>query len=1439
MSRMAKFVGFVCSISIAISTAAVLCSSRGPTSVTPSAAGATPPADSGTIGCPAEVASTSEILATLSSLPLRFDENLGQTDPAVRFVHRAPDATVFLTPSETVFALLGEEKTGVVRMRFAGGSREPVLTGEDELPGRTNHLRGDDPSRWTTNVRGFGSVRCRAVYPGVDIVFHGRAGVLEYDFVVAPGADPTPIALEFEGVTSVRVDESGDLLLDNDAGTLRQRRPTVYQDSHSGRREVEGRYTVREDGRVAFSLAEYDAARPLVIDPQLVFSTYLGGNSRTVPFGVAVSQDGHVFVTGDTFSTDFPTTTGAKQTSYGGGGPAIAFSNTSFISGDAFVTKLNAAGTALVYSTYLGGSADDLGFAIAVDVDNHAYVAGRTASTNFPVTAGAFQTANSAGDYAGFVSKLAADGASLVYSTYVGQSGLDEVHAIAVDSGSQEVCLTGRASVGASGPTMTLATPGALDAVAHPTRGDCFVAKLNAAGSAFVFFTYLGDGGEVGYGVRYAPRTHPEQQGADVVVAGATDGGLPATPGAFQTTYGGGQRDGFVSRFGPAGEHRWTTYLGGPVTPFWNTGADYCTSVASAPDGTVYVTGATQSRGFPSTAGAYQSAPADSNAFVARLRADGSGLVYSTFLRANPDSAGWAITLDAVGAAYVMGRAADGFPAVGTALPFAPSGGFRVFVAKLDPSGATLEYSSRFGGSGQTSTSIQREFCGGLSRHPSASSLVIAGYTAATDFPVTPGAFRTTAPSGVLLQSGTTILGSTAWVARISPDTPNDGEPPVVAILTPTSDAVVGSADLRVDVSVTDASATSVSSSPAASWTPADLPAGGGATSALVTLPAGDGEKFVSVSARDAAGNVGGTAVRVVLDTTAPEFTLVSPVSGTVTALPTVGVRVDVSDLTATTVEIDGQSTSLPAGSGTADVAIELEPGPNSIVIRAIDAAGNHNERTVVVALDVEAPVVRILEPANGALFGPGQEDVPVLASVDDLSATHVDSQPLGVLGDLPAGGAVAHGYVSLEEGANSIRVVATDESGLAGEDTVVVVLDTTAPSVGFVSPSSLMALRGEVDVEIAADDGLMGSGVESVDVFCDGSRVASWDVPPYRFVLDTATLDTDGPKILRAVAQDRMGLWSAVEIVVVADNSPPEVMIYRPLAGALVAGTVPFEASVLDVGSGVREVRFQVNGVPATTGGTMAFSPPLTPLTGGVVGATVDTAQWPDGQAIFRVEVLDAAGNSAAAEVPTFIDNTRPSNLRILSPADRAVVSGTISITAEAVDADIASVRLFVDGVEVAGSPGPFVSAQFDTQTRLDGTMQIEVRAWDAAGNMSTRGISVQLDNIQLVSAPGVLNLQQVNGAAFSVLLGGPNLSLTMPPEDHTFQLLIPGGNAVTASAVTLLSTGRLRVEFPRAAVVASARAGIANAFDFVTCRVLVDGRAQILWLLKLVGKH
>jgi hypothetical protein len=591
----------------------------------------------------------------------------------------------------------------VLQATLLGGNAAANLTGLERLLTTTNYFIGSDPRRWKTNIPNYAKVKYSGVYPEVDLVFYGNQDLLEYDFTVSPGADPGVIALGFEGITDLRVDKKGDLILRTDAGEIRQSRPVVYQQIDDARRIIPATYLIKGKKQIAFQIANYDRSKPLVIDPTLAFSTYLGGSGTDIGDGIAVDSAGNAYITGGTVSTDFPVTPGAFQT-----GQASPFQF------DAFVTKMNSTGTALIYSTYFGGNNRDIGNDIALDGAGNAYVTGLTDSGNLPTTPGAFRTTPVGTDeFDAFAMKLNATGTALVYSTYLGPiigSG------IAVDSAGNAY-ITGQAN--GDYPT----TPGAFQTVSGGSS-EAFVTKLNSTGTALVYSTFLG-----GSGFDAASKIAIDSAG-NAYVTGEAGPGFPVTPGAFQTSSN-GFREAFVTKLNATGTALvYSTYLGGSNT-------DVGQGIAVDLAGNAYVTGDSDSLNFPTTAGAFQTVKAAGlDAFVTKLSATGNALAYSTYIGGDGNDFGSDIALDLAGNACVVGQTeSSDFPTTAGAIQSGKAGNSDAFITRLNPTGAGLVFSTYLGGGNSDSArSIAVDPAG---------SIYLSGETFSADFPTTPGAFQT------------------------------------------------------------------------------------------------------------------------------------------------------------------------------------------------------------------------------------------------------------------------------------------------------------------------------------------------------------------------------------------------------------------------------------------------------------------------------------------------------------------------------------------------------------------------------------------------------------------------------------------------------------------------------------------------------------------------
>ena len=697
--------------------------------------------------------------AEFGKLPLCFEINRGQADSGIQFIARGDGYMLSLIDGGAVL----QSRTGTMQMSLVGSVRtsssvpstgQPV--GEQLLPGRINYFLGNDPEEWKTDLPTYAKVRYPHVYPGIDLVYYGNQRQLEYDFIVAPGANAAVIQMRFDGKKAMHVDSKGDLVLEEANGSATLHKPVVYQVKGGERRSVAGAFEISRTGTVSFRLGGYDHDAQLVIDPVLVYSTYLGGSGMSDQIGnhngdqgngIAVDASGSAYVVGRTFSADFPVTGGAFQKKNKALGDTV------------FVSKLNPQGTALVYSTYLGGSglysggnlgSGDGGYAIALDAGGNAYLTGYTYSADFPVTSGAYSKTIVSQFQNVFVTKLNAAGNALVYSTLIG-AGIGQ--GIAVDAAG-DAYVTGN-----TGSTQYPTTPGALQPYnagqalfLNFSTSNAFVTKLKADGSGLDFSTYLG-----GSGIKI-PNNDSNGDGATAIavdsagnsyVTGYTNSAnFPITSGAFQTSYPGKQNtpypelsisNAFVSKLNADGTALvYSTYLGGTGYLSYATGylsgvGDQANSIALDSLGNAYVGGTTASLDFPVVTGGLSIAGDNAGAgFVSKLNAAGSALELSTYVGGGGTSVN-ALQLDSNQNIYLAGTAGTGFPQTADAVP---SQSCCVFVSKLNADAAALEYSTLLG-STATSTAAALAV-------DSLGATYVTGSTNSAMFPVTAGAAQTT-----------------------------------------------------------------------------------------------------------------------------------------------------------------------------------------------------------------------------------------------------------------------------------------------------------------------------------------------------------------------------------------------------------------------------------------------------------------------------------------------------------------------------------------------------------------------------------------------------------------------------------------------------------------------------------------------------------------------
>ena len=661
-----------------------------------------------------------------NSLPLFFVQNAGTADASVRYIVETSEMQAAFAGDSATFRIHGEQ----VQVRFEGANTGAALEGIEALAARANFFVGQDPREWHTGVPTFQKILYRGLYAGIDLTYSGTKDRIKSEFAVAPGADPRLIRLEYSRTLSIAA--NGDLIARSAGSELRERAPEIFQETAAGRVQIAGRYRLIDERTAGFEVGRYDASLPLVIDPVISYSTYLGGTGMSAVTGLAVDSGGNLYVTGWTEAPDFPIV-GAEQAANQGGV-------------DVFVAKFNPAGTALIYATYIGGRSDDRGAAIAVDASGQAYVTGSTTSTNFPLASPIRTTLG--GSKTAFVLKLNAVGNMLLYSTYLGGTNWETGNAIAVD---------GSGNMYVAGDTQSANFP-VLNAVQSAIAGgmDAFITKLTSAG-ALSFSTFLG-----GTGNEHAGGIAVDGTG-NVYVAGGTYSTNFPLKIPIQAINGGSQ-DAFVTKLNASGSAIvYSTYLGGNGTGT----AEQANALAVDSSGNAYVTGVTNSSNFPVTSGAFQTAyNGMQDAFITKISAAGNTLVYSTYLGGTSFDWATGIGIDSGGSAYVAGYTSSGdFPVV-NGVQVAFGGMYDAFVTKVAPAGNALGFSTYFGGSGSDAAN-------GIAVDGSG-NMFAGGQTGSLDLPLQ-------SP----IQSSNNG-GSTGWVARLGVTAPPPQVPSAVSV-TPSS----------------------------------------------------------------------------------------------------------------------------------------------------------------------------------------------------------------------------------------------------------------------------------------------------------------------------------------------------------------------------------------------------------------------------------------------------------------------------------------------------------------------------------------------------------------------------------------------------------------------------------------------------------------------------
>jgi uncharacterized repeat protein (TIGR01451 family) len=737
-----------------------------------------------------------EMMEAVANIPMSFEVNRGQTDKRVQFLSRGAGYTLFLTRDSAVLALptpagksseqkqpartaralpyvgtnarfdspgqrpyRGEE---VLTMRVVGANQHARVDGVEKQVARSNYFIGNDPSEWHKDVSNYEKVRYSEIYPGIALLYYGKQKQLEYDFVVSPGADAGAIALTFaRGADASKkvpliIDRNGDLVANIEGGKVSFHKPVVYQKNGDVKTPVDCRYTLKADGRVGFELGAYDRSRQLIIDPVLSYSTYLGGSNDDIAYGITYGvRYGQPILVGSTRSADFPQVKALYP--FGGGTCGTQPCR------DIFVAKYNPALTELIFSTFIGGSNDDVPSQVTQDVYGDIFLVGYSLSTNFPVRGPVFQKTFKGGSVTGdaVVVEVESAGFYLEWSSYLGGSGDDQAFGVAVDT---------PGNVFVSGHTTSTDFP--VTAGAYQTAcpvdssGGCstsFVSEVNPKGTALVYSTYLGGSnglGESAYGIALDAND-------DAYLSGITGSpNYPTTPNAYKTSCGSdglcnGTYEGFVTELNPTGTGILaSTFLGG-------SNFDYTAGIVVKPTA-IYVSGSTVSSDFPVTSNAAQSSYGGNSAgcvvnsgtcgdvTVSKFNTALTALQYSTYVGgALDENPGLSMAVDTNGYMYVAGQTDSlDFPLVDPMQSTYGGGSSDAFITQITPQGK-FGYSTYFGGNGE-------DFAYRLALDPS-NNVYVTGGTLSTNLPMTTHAVQKTCGTDGNCNGGL----YDAWFAKI------------------------------------------------------------------------------------------------------------------------------------------------------------------------------------------------------------------------------------------------------------------------------------------------------------------------------------------------------------------------------------------------------------------------------------------------------------------------------------------------------------------------------------------------------------------------------------------------------------------------------------------------------------------------------------------------
>jgi RHS repeat-associated protein len=1222
-----------------------------------------------------------------TGLPLYFVENPWKSNTGVLYYTGYSGQHVYLSKDRMVFDLMrnksprqtdlqsNNEKEPSERLtftlKFLDTGKAVELTGADKQQAKVNYFIGNDKKKWKTGLSTYGGVTYREIYKGVDLKVYGNAGALEYEFIVQPGTDPRTISLGYEGVQGLKVNDQGELLIATAFGEIRESKPYAYQLIDGKKVEVSAAFRLAEGsdwektapragghgagkaGRAraagdavgkkpiayGFQVASYDPAHPLIIDPTLYYSTFLGGSGYDAATGIAVDGNKNVYITGSTASWDF---LGIRRDS----------ARRAWDLQDAFVVKLTEDGHSLVYAAYLGGTGLTGGAAVAADTDGNAYLTGSTWSSNYPVV-NAFQQ-KSKGGFDAFVTKLSADGSEIEFSSYLGGRGNDAGTGIAVDK-------TGRARV--TGSTNSPDFPRVRAMQAAPGGDyDAFIAGIAPSGGSLVYSTYLG-------GEQYdAASAIAVDEGGEVYVTGSTGSRRFPVLRPIQTSLN-GRRNAFVAKFDPeAAALSYSTFLGGRI-------ADFATGIAVGRDGSAYVAGYTFSTDFPVVSAFQSQARGFGDAFVTKIQPEGIGIDYSTYL----GGSGWdwasSITVDEQGSAFVAGQTwSRDFPLKnplegGSGLFLTP----RVFVTKLPPTGASLSYSTFFGGR-------FLDYASGIAVDE-AGSACVSGATAARDFPAV-NAYQQERKGG--WDAYAAKLVSNARIA-VSPTAADFGYVAVGTSSGPKTFTVsnTGKDDLtlsRTALTGDAAAEFAVRNDNCAEHT---LAASQTCTVDVVFSPVSSATKKADLTIASDDAQTPLLQVALSGDSIPLEITVTSPADGLITreARQTITGRLNKQG----SLTINGETVVVGPDKGFSH-AVLLAEGLNTFELNAVGRSEETAQVSIRLTLDTIAPQIAVISPADGLVTNLAAQTITGNLSED--AALTVNGRPVALGPNWGFSQAV-----TLVEGLNSFEVTAVDRAGNTGRMTLRLTLDTVPPQITHISPPDSFITGNPLQV-------LAGRLSETASLTVNGQPASLGPDNSYAF----STVLLEGVNAFELRATDGAGNSGLVAVRLVLDRVPPQVVISSPVEGLLTN-----QASQILAGRLSEPANLTLNGKPHPVGPGGDFSCEVT-LT--------------EGLNTFHFRAEDGAANSSELTLHLTLD-TVPPEITVSSPAD-GLLTNRSAQTAAGHLSEPGLLTLNGEAVPV-GENGVF--SQSDTLD--EGLNTLQFSALDEAGNSGSLTIQITLDTV------------------------------------------------------------------------------------------------------------